>query len=278
MQPTFAPTWDTLVPRYRDYLESGTLSPRTVELRLYHLGRIRAFINKPVDEVTLEDLASYSRGRPWAPNTKAVVRACMSVFFRWAVDNEHLTKNPAAKLMPVRVPPGKPKPANDDALRNAYAIADPKVWLMLALGARAGLRAMEIAQVHSRDVMSDQGGYALRILGKGGKTRLVPLDVDLAEMLLAKNGYAFPGKIDGHYSPAYVSRIVSKVLPQGVTAHKLRHRFATRAYRGSNSNLRAVQELLGHSSIATTQVYVSVDADELRQAALSARSEWDLIA
>jgi integrase len=120
--------------------------------------------------------------------------------------------------------------------------------------------------------------YSLRIPGKGGKTRLVPLDVDLADMLLAKQGYAFPGKIDGHLSPAYVSRVVSKVLPDGVTAHKLRHRFATRAYRGSNSNLRAVQELLGHSSIATTQVYVSVDADELRQAALSARAEWDLIA
>lgn len=279
MEPTFTPTWSNLLPRYREYLESGTLSPRTVELRLYHLNRVRRFVEVEVAEVTLEHLASYSRGRDWSANTKAVVRASISVFFRWATDNEYMTKNPASRLMPVRVPPGKPKPANDEALRDAYAIASPKVWLMLALGARAGLRAMEIAQVSTYDLERESGGYSLRILGKGAKVRLVPLEDDLAEKLLDRPaGFVFPGQVAGHISPAYVSRLVSSVLPKGVTAHKLRHRFATRAYRGSGNNLRAVQELLGHSSIATTQVYTGVGSDELRHAALSARSDWDLTA
>lgn len=278
MEPSLAPTWDTLIPRYRDFLESGTLSPRTVELRLYHLHRVRRFVNVEVHEVTLEHLAAYSRGRDWAPNTKAVVRASVSVFFRWALDNEHLPKNPAAKLLPVRVPTGKPKPADDDAVKNAYALADTRTWLMVTLGMRAGLRAMEIAQVHSRDIVEDQGGASLRVTGKGGKTRLIPIDDDLALRIMDRTGYVFPGRINGHVSPAYVSRLVSAVLPAGVTAHKLRHRFATRAYRGSGNNLRAVQELLGHSSVATTQIYTGVDSDELRRAALSARSEFDLTA
>jgi len=265
------PTWDSLIPRYTDYLESGTLSPRTIQLRLYHLGRIRRHVAVEVGEVTLEHLTGYSKGRDWAPNTRAVVRASMSVFFSWAHDNDYLPRNPAAKLPAIRVPAGKPKPASDDAVADALAGASSRVRLMVTLGTLAGLRAMEIAAIHTRDVTVTAQGATLRVKGKGSKTRLIPIADEVAEQIIyLPDGFVFPGRIDGHISPAYVSRLVSRVLPPGVTCHKLRHRFATRAYRGSGHNLRAVQELLGHSSIATTQVYTGLDSDELRQAALSA--------
>lgn len=268
---TESPTWDSLIPRYREYLESGTLSPRTVELRIYHLHRIRKFVGVKPGEVTPEHLTSYFAGRSWAPNTRAVVKACMSVFYKWAVDNEHLVKNPASKLMKVKVPLGKPKPASDAAIEHALSVASPNVLLMIRLGVKCGLRAMEIASVHADDIERDDLGYVLRVLGKGSKVRIVPLAEDFAAELLAlPYGFVFPGKVDGHLSPAYVSRLVSAALPKGVTCHKLRHRFATNAYRGSNNNLRAVQELLGHSSIATTQTYAGIGNDQLRQAALSA--------
>ena len=96
MEPTAA-TWSHLVPRYADFLRSGTLSPRTVELRLYHLARIRRHLGVQPYHVTLEHLVDYSKDRDWAPNTRAVVRASMAVFFRWCHDNEYIEKNPAAK-------------------------------------------------------------------------------------------------------------------------------------------------------------------------------------
>lgn len=264
------PTWENLIPRYHEYLASGTLSPRTVELRLYHLGRVRRFVGKEPDQVTAEDLTSYFTGRSWSANTRAVVKASMSVFWKWAVDNEYLVKNPASKLMKLKVPLGKPKPASDAALEQALSNPSSKVRLMVRLGVLCGLRAMEIAAVHTDDLEQDELGWTLRILGKGAKVRLVPLDDDFAEELRAfPHGFIFPGKVDGHVSPAYVSRLVSSALPPGVTAHKLRHRFATKALRRSK-NLRAVQMLLGHSSIATTQIYTDIGNDELRQAALSA--------
>lgn len=265
------PTWETLVPRYAEYLASGTHSPRTVKLRLYHLNRVRKFVGKEPADVTVEDLTGYFTNRTWSPNTRAVVKASMSVFWKWAVDNEYLTKNPASKLMRLKVPQGKPKPASDDALEQALAKASPKVRLMVRLGERCGLRAMEIAAVHTRDLEQDDLGWTIRVLGKGSKTRIVPVSDEFAAELLDRTpGYIFPGRTDGHVSPAYVSRAVSAVLPPGVTAHKLRHRFATKALRGSGNNLRAVQELLGHESIATTQVYTGIGNDQLRQAALSA--------
>jgi integrase len=175
----------------------------------------------------------------------------------------------------VKVPQGKPKPASDEALAKALKKAPPRTQLMVRLGALAGLRAMEIAGLHSdavtiiRKKKRSKTKAFLTIKGKGSKTRIVPVTLDLAEEIQAKNGYVFPGRIDGHISPAYVSKLVSRVLPPGVTCHKLRHRFATRAYR-NGKDLRALQKVLGHSSIATTQIYVDVSDDTLWAVALSA--------
>ncbi|WP_022899139.1 tyrosine-type recombinase/integrase, partial [Humibacter albus] len=79
----------------------------------------------------------------------------------------------------------------------------------------------------------------------------------------------FPGRVDGHLSAAYVSKLISRALPEGVTAHPLRHRFASRAY-AAERDIRAVQELLGHASVATTQIYTAVPDAALRRAALAA--------
>jgi site-specific recombinase XerD len=126
VNPPESPSWDSLIPRYREYLESGALSPRTVDLRLYHLNRIRKFVGVKPGEVTPENLTSYFAAHPrWQPNTRAVVKACMSVFYKWTVDNEHLLKNPASKLMKVKVPQGKPKPATDAAMEQALASSSP---------------------------------------------------------------------------------------------------------------------------------------------------------
>jgi integrase len=140
-----ATTWDDILAPYTDYLTSGTLSPRTVKLRLYHLDRIRRHIGKEPGDITLDDLTGYFKDRDWAPNTRAVVRASMAVFFRFAHGTGRIPSNPALQLPPIRVPGGKPKPASDEAVSGALASADPRVHLMVTLGMKAGLRAMEIA-------------------------------------------------------------------------------------------------------------------------------------
>jgi integrase/recombinase XerC len=136
---------------------------------------------------------------------------------------------------------------------------------MVMLAAQAGLRCVEVSRVHTDDIVQDFEGWSLHVLGKGGRRRVVPLTRRLAlELRALPRGYAFPGKIDGHLSAAYVSKLVSRALPDGVTAHMLRHRFASRAYVGAGRDIRAVQELLGHSSVATTQVYTKVPDGALR--------------
>ncbi|WP_336622215.1 tyrosine-type recombinase/integrase [Mycobacterium marseillense] len=141
--------------------------------------------------------------------------------------------------------------------------------MMLRLAAEAGLRRAEIARVHRRDLTRGPAGAALLVHGKGGKLRVVPLGDDLAAAIVGASGYLFPGDEDGHLSPRWVGKLMAGALPDHWTAHTLRHRFATRAYRGSR-NLRAVQTLLGHSSVATTERYTAVDDEEIRAAMMAA--------
>lgn len=78
------------------------------------------------------------------------------------------------------------------------------------------------------------------------------------------NGFIFPGQDNGHVSPAWLGRLVSRAMPAGVTMHALRHRFTTRAYRQTR-DLVALQKVLGHSSPETTLVYLQLADDALRR-------------
>jgi len=271
MQPSLAPTWDTLIPEYTKYLQAAERSPRTIELRLYQMRRLYNTTGLQPHQVTKDHLRDYMANPDWAANTKQVVRASLAGFFGFCAREEFLPTDPSLSLPSIRGSKGKPKPASDDDLARALLKAKPQVRLMIQLGALVGMRAMEIAAAHTDDVVLTEDGATIRIYGKGAKTRVIPISDEVAELFLYREpGYLFPGRINGHIAPATVSRYVSKTLPPGVTCHKLRHRFATRAYRNSGHNLRALQILLGHASIATTEIYTAVENDELRATALSA--------
>ena len=171
---------------------------------------------------------------------------------------------------------GAPKPATDEIWRHILDNADQRTRLMARLAAEAGLRRAEVALVHTDDLVAGIDGPELIVHGKGDKQRVVPITATLAaEMSSAQlGGFLFPGQIDGHMSPEAVGRCVSKMMPPGWSIHKLRHRFASRGYAGTG-NLRAVQEALGHASVATTQRYTAVAAREIRAVAeAAAASAW----
>jgi integrase len=137
---------------------------------------------------------------------------------------------------------------------------------MLLLAAHAGLRRAEVAAVRTTDVERDLIGYSLRVRGKGGVVRRVPLSSALT-LLLAElePGWAFPSPRGGHLTPAHVGKLISQALGSGVTGHQLRHRFASRAY-AAERDLRAVQELLGHARPETTARYTAVPFEAGRRA------------
>lgn len=140
---------------------------------------------------------------------------------------------------------------------------------MLRLGYELGLRRTEIAVVHRDDVQRAIGGWTLLVHGKGGKERVLEIEDEFARAILdacdPDSGWLFPGRIDGHLSGQRVGNLISRLLPAGQSTHGLRHRFAVTTHEATG-DVRIVQELLGHESLSTTQMYLPVSTSRKRRA------------
>lgn len=260
------PAWTQTITRYQTALRAGDYPDGTVYLRGYHLRRFARTVERDPGNVTRDDVIAFLDTPAWAASYRRSFRVTLRAFFRWAEDEGIVTTNPMQGIKSVAAPLGKPRPAPEDAVRAAQHYHDRRVPTMVRLAAHAGLRCCEICRVHRDDVVAAPGGYRLRVHGKGRKVRVIPITGALAYEILVADGWLFPGQIDGHLSAAYVSKLISRALPDGWTAHTLRHRFASRAYIGAEKDIRAVQELLGHASVATTQIYTAVEDDVMRRA------------
>ena len=247
---------------YVVHLTAAGRAPTTIRLRRFHLERLFEWIAHDPLTATEDELTGYMAANQWAPETRKSVRASVRGFYMWADETGRIDSDPSRRLPKVSVPQGIPHPTPTPIVDAALDSADPRTLLMLMLAAYAGLRRAEIAGLHSRDVVGD----TLVVNGKGGKVRSVPIHSRLADALRGVQGYVFPGKDHGHLSPDRVGRVMAAALGgEGWTAHSLRHRFATRAY-ATDRDLLTVQQLLGHSSVATTQRYTQVPDDARRRA------------
>lgn len=275
------PAWAGLVDGYLDAEAGAGRSRATIATRRGQLSQLARALQCTPDRVTEAMLLRWLGHPDWSIETRRSRRNAVVLFFRWAHRAGHISADPAAELRVVRAAVPAPRPAPDAAWFAALAVAPPRVRLMLRLAAEVGLRRAEIARLHTRDLAEGPGGWQLRVLGKGSKVRVLPISDELAGLVAAGAaghspceptvGWLFPSStIGAHLAPKTVGDLMAGALPDHWTAHTLRHRFATRAYRGSR-NLRAVQTLLGHSSVATTERYTAVDDDEVRAAMMAAQ-------
>lgn len=262
-------SWHAPIQDWRVWLAAAGRPQSTIKLRTYQLGRFSRACRDPW-AATTELMVGWLASQEWGLETKRSHRAALTTFYRWAHATGRIGHDPAALLPPIQPGQHLPRPAPEHVVADAIRGARADVALMLRLAAFQGLRRGEIARVHTGDVEPDAVGWSLRVFGKGRKERVVPLLDDIARALRARPaGFVFPGNDHGHLSPAWVGRLMSEALPQGWTAHTLRHRFGTSAYRGSR-DLLAVQALLGHARPETTKRYVELSRDALRAAMLHA--------
>lgn len=263
-------SWYAAIGAFTVALKAARRSSGTIRLYRHYLSALARTCADPWDVSTADLRGVLARG-DWSAETAKSARTAYRAFYRWAHVDGLVTVNPAAALEAVRVPAATPRPAPETVVAQAVAHPDPRIARMAMLAAYCGLRAAEIAVVHSTDVSADLVGTTLRIHGKGGKVRTVPvMHAMLAGWLHSLDGYAFPsvsanGQIRDHLSPGHVSRLLAEALPDGWTAHTLRHRCATVAYAGTR-DLLAVGTVLGHSRPETTQRYVRLPDDAARAA------------
>lgn len=256
-----------LVPLWLDWMRCGGAPETTVGLRRYYLSRLGDAVGPDrLLDLGVDELSTWIGQHQWGPNTRKSARSALRSFYGWAVATGRLTMSPAALLPVVRIPRGRPKPTPEASYRLALASADPRAHLAIRLAAQCGLRRAEVARARRDDVVDDLLGRSLRVIGKGGHIRVVPLPTDLAAVIDGMPpGWLFPSRTGEHLTPHYIAKLVTAHLPAGVGMHSLRHRCATTAYAATH-DLRAVQELLGHSRPETTAGYVATPDDAIRAA------------
>jgi integrase/recombinase XerC len=183
-----------------------------------------------------------------------------------------------------KVPHGIPKPLTVEkaaAVVNGGAVADLD-WIaardtaVLLLLYGSGLRISEALGIERKNAPTAER-EVLRVMGKGGKERLVPVlpvtrdaiarYIALCPYLRAPDTPLFLGAKGGRLSPRIIQLVVQRLrealgLPETATPHALRHSFATHLL-SAGADLRQIQELLGHASLSTTQVYTEVDRERL---------------
>lgn len=260
-------TWETYLNRWDDYLVSAAAPQATRDQRRYHLERfIREIGVASPAEVTFDLLVQWFAGQKnWKPNTKRAYRGSLRAFYSWALAAGVVTTSVAHQLPPVKVPRAKPRPTPDPVYRQGLQDAPARIRRAIQLGGHCGLRRGEIARVRTYDVELVGDQFALRVIGKGGHVRIVPLPIDLARELIAlEPGWVFPSPSGGHLTPHHLAKLVKQWL-DGYTTHTLRHRCGTHSYRASRDP-RAVQELLGHAKLDTITVYTEVALDAVRAA------------
>jgi len=265
--------WEEHITPWVGSLVMRDLSENTVDIRAYHLRRFSNEVGKPPFEVTLDDLTTWCGLRiadgTWSTATAKACRSSLRSFYQWAHKTGRIDHNPAADFPAIRAGERNPKPVEEDDFRAALAASDPRTRMAVRIAGELGLRRAEVAQVHADDLIDTTDGHVLKVLGKGRKTRHIPipaaLAADIRERIAVhgRNGWCFPSPQGGHLTPHWIGSLVTKVLPDGYTMHKLRHRAATKTYELSK-DLILTGQLLGHSTVATTQIYVKPDHSKLR--------------
>jgi integrase/recombinase XerC len=212
--------------------------------------------------------------------------SALRMFFRWLEAQDTVKNRAVAQVALPKVPHSVPKPLNREAA--AEVVGAPgrsdsdddwiglrdKAVLLLLYG--CGLRISEALSLTPRDAPGN-GRDVLHIKGKGGKERMVPVLAIVTEAIaaymaacpfpLTPDGPLFVGARGGPLSPRLIQLTMARLreelqLPETATPHALRHSFATHLL-SSGADLRQIQELLGHASLSTTQIYTQVDRERL---------------
>ena len=228
---------------------------------------------------------------------RSLMRALAGVrsFARFLERNHKGKVGALAAVRAPKVPKTLPKPL---AIASAKRVADADLrageerepWVLardaavLALLYGSGLRISEALGLKREDLPAPGKGDALSVTGKGNKQRMVPVLPQVTQLVadyvalcpydLPAGGPLFVGARGGPLSPRIVQLVMERLrgtlsLPDTATPHALRHSFATHLL-ARGGDLRAIQELLGHASLSTTQIYTAVDTERLLEVYRSA--------
>jgi tyrosine recombinase XerC len=284
---------DPKASAFLEFMEvERSASPRTLENYQHALETFRAKHTafKNWEKLTADDFRKYLFAQMKGGMGRATIRlhfAALRSFFKFLTRRQGLVKNP---LLEVQIPKQEKKlpvvltlqqvvtmldlPLKTPREKQAPQWAPERDAAILEMFYSTGVRISELASMNVPDV--DVYTETVRVLGKGRKERICPVGshaLGALQRYRAKagvhDGALFRSKVGKRMTTMAITNIVNKYrklsgLPLNVTPHKFRHSFATHLLN-NGADLRSVQELLGHASLSTTQIYTHVTTERMKK-------------
>ncbi|MBS1976526.1 MAG: site-specific tyrosine recombinase XerD [Bacteroidetes bacterium] len=291
-----APAWMSAIRDFRNYLKlERSLSPNSIEAYERDVEKLAQYVSmntagtrpEKVDIKLLQGFLQYINELGMSAYSQARILSGIKGFYKYLLAEERIDKDPTQLLEGPRLGRKLPDTLDYDEivqLLEAIDLSTPEGGrnrAMLEVLYSSGLRVSELVELRASNVYFDLG--FLRVIGKGNKERLVPIGRDAMKYLriyLEEIRVNIPVQkgFEGHVFLNRAGRRISRVsvfliikalaknigLKKTISPHTFRHSFATHLIEGG-ADLRAVQEMLGHESITTTEIYTHLDRDYLRQ-------------
>jgi len=288
--------WDLLIKQFKNYLKlERSLSDNSIEAYIHDIIKLKQFIDMSnltvsplqVDSIHLQDFLEYINELGMTPHSQARVLSGIKAFYKYLMFEELIEKDPTSLIEGPKLGRKLPDTLSYheiEDLLNAIDMSTPEGQrnrAMLEVLYSSGLRVSELVDLRLTNVYFDIG--FLRVVGKGNKERLVPVGKDALKHLkiYTEEVRVHVNIQDGHENFVFLNRrgkqltrvmiftIIKNLakaigMKKNVSPHTFRHSFATHLIEGG-ADLRAVQEMLGHESITTTEIYTHLDRDYLRQ-------------
>ena len=279
------------IARFKQYLmyEKG-LSPKSVEAYLHDVLLLEEFLGeKKMEDATFEDLQQFLKHlykSDFNARSQARIISGMRAFYRYLIYANVLETDPTELLDAPKIGMHLPDVLTVEEIKSIMEVIDLSTpeghrnRAMAEVMYGCGLRVSELVTLRISNLFFDNG--FVKVVGKGNKERLIPIGSTAQKMvnlyldgarktLKIKKGeedYVFLNRRGAHLTREMVFMLVKKWVKDAdiektVSPHTFRHSFATHLIEGG-ADLRAVQEMLGHESITTTEIYTHLDQDYLR--------------
>lgn len=280
-----------LIVHFKQHLifEKG-LSPKSVEAYLHDVALLETFLEeKKMEEATREDCQAFLKAiyeRGVAPRSQARILSGIKAFYRFLLYDGVLTEDPTELLDAPKIGLHLPDVLSIEEIEAIISVIDLSTpeghrnRAMVEVLYGCGLRVSELITLRLSNLFFTEG--FVKIVGKGNKERFVPIGSTAQKMvklyvegaratLKIKKGeedYVFLNRRGSHLTREMVFMLVKKWakeagVEKSISPHTFRHSFATHLVEGG-ADLRAVQQMLGHESITTTEIYTHLDSDYIR--------------
>ena len=293
-------SWNSIINGFSAYLKiERSLSDNTVESYIRDVKKLKSFISHNPNEkknwstINLEDLQAFLSNihdLGLSANSQSRIISSLKTFFKYLNIEELIKNNPAELLESPKIGRKLPDTLSVDEINQLIQTIDRSTNLgernitIIEVLYGCGLRVSELINLKISEIYWEEG--FIRVIGKGSKQRLVPLGsvavkhlkIYLKEIRIklkinpSAQDIVFLNRRGNKLTRVMIFTIIKQLaekanIKKNISPYTLRHSFATHLVEGG-ADLRAVQEMLGHESITTTEIYTHLDRSYLRQAIL----------